>query len=292
MIIRLQNIGFAVENVTTTWNLFRKLFGLEGWQEPADVTAGIERAVCMPYPNDCALYLMESKQESSPVAAYLSEKGPGLERLTFLTDDVREDFDRITSAGIPVAGEQVYSDTFGDRLFIERKHAFGMTIELRQPQAPVSFGTYRNPNGILGVQHIGTACRDIKAVAARFETILGSPLLGIRSDQHEGEQFDGWMETGNDYLILHPTQSWGQNARVRQFLDAKGEGLEHIAVEVADIRAAVRRVTAAGAAIQEHKIYTNREDGFEAFIFPEYTTGMTYELIEPHPDSRYYRHWR
>ncbi len=292
MIIRLQNIGFAVENVTTTWNLFRKLFGLEGWQDRADPTAGIDRAVCMPFPNDCALYLMESKEDRSPVAQFLAEKGPGLERLTFLTDDVQADYRRISAAGIPVAGGQVYSDAFGDRLFVERSQAFGMTIELRQVNNPVMFGSYKNPNGILGVQHIGTACRDIKAVAKRFEIILGVPMLGIRSDQHEGEQYDGWVETGNDYLILHPTQSWGHNARVHQFLDEKGEGLEHISVEVADIRAAVRRVTAAGAAIHEHKIYTNREDGFEAFVFPEFTSGMTYELIEPHPDSRYFRHCR
>ncbi len=292
MIIRLQKIGFAVRNVTETWNLFRTLFGFEGFQEPPDETAGIDRAVSLPFPNDCELYLMESRQTASPVAAYLAEKGPGLERLTFLTDDIHQDYERICQAGIPVVGDKIVADNFGKRLFIGREQAFGMTIELTQTNYPVRFGTYRNPNGILGVQHIGTACLDIQAVSKKFETILGKPMLGIRSDQHEGEQYDGWIETGNDHLILHPTQSWGENARVKHFIEAKGEGLEHISIEVADIRAAVRRVTSSGAAIHEHKIYTNREDGFEAFIFPEYTTGMTVELIEPHPDSRYFRHFR
>jgi 4-hydroxyphenylpyruvate dioxygenase-like putative hemolysin len=290
MIIRLQNIGFAVRNVTETWNLFRGLFGLEGWQEAPDETAGIERAVSMPFPNDCALYLMESKLSASPVGEYLAEKGPGLERLTFLSDDIHQDYDRISGAGIPVVADKIIADQFGKRIFIERNQAFGMTIELRQPNHPVNFGAYCNPNGILGIQHIGTACLDIHAVSKKLETILGKPMLGIRSDQHESEQYDGWIEPGNDHLILHPTQSWGENARVRHFIEGKGEGLEHISIEVADIRAAVRRVTSCGAAIHENKIYTNREDGFEAFIFPEYTTGMTVELIEPHPDSRYYRH--
>jgi 4-hydroxyphenylpyruvate dioxygenase-like putative hemolysin len=97
------------------------------------------------------------------------------------------------------------------------------------------------------------------------------------------------IEPGNDRLWLHVTESWGENARVRQFLDEKGEGLEHICVEVDDIRDAVVRVTDAGVPLFNHKIYTNRPDGFEAFVYPEHSTGVTVELIEPYPTSRGYR---
>ncbi|MBI9043794.1 MAG: VOC family protein [Anaerolineaceae bacterium] len=292
MIIRLQNIGFAVENAHKTWQLFRTLFGLEGWQSEADPTAGITRSVCMPFPNDMNLYLMESKDPESAISQYIVEKGPGLERLTFISDNIREEFERIKAAGIPMVDGKILEDSYGERIFISRKYALGMTIEITQPHESIDFGTYSNPAGICGVQHIGTAVNDIKAAERFYKDVLGIRMEGIRSDQHEGEQFDGWLETGNEFFILHPTQSWGENARVRHFIEEKGEGLEHIAIEVQDIRAAVRRVTACGVPINEGKIYTNREDGFEAFIFPEHTTGSTIELIEPHPDSRYYRFHR
>jgi hypothetical protein len=111
----------------------------------------------------------------------------------------------------------------------------------------------------------------------------------LRTDQHGGEQKDVMIEPGNDRLWLHVTESWGENARVRQFLDEKGEGLEHLCIEVADIREAVLRVTGQGVPIFDHKIFTNRPDGFEAFVYPEHTTGVTIELIEPYPTSRGYR---
>ncbi len=290
MILRLHQIGFAVQNAHETWQIFRKLFGLEGWNEDEDPVAGIERSVCLPFPNDCELCLMESHDPASPIAQFLAEKGPGLERLVFLSDSIKEDYQRVRQAGIPVQGDMIHSDVLGERIIIPRSYAFGMTIELLQPEDVVAFGSTRPFGGILGVNHIGTAVHDIHAVLKFYENVLRLKPLGVRSDQHQGEQLDSWLETGNDGLILHPTQSWGENARVRQFIEAKGEGLEHIAIEVADIRAAVRRVTASGVPIHDGKIYTDREDGFEAFIFPEHTTGMTVELIEPHPTSRYYRH--
>jgi len=94
---------------------------------------------------------------------------------------------------------------------------------------------------------------------------------------------------GNDRLWLHVTESWGENARVYNFLRSSGEGLEHLCIEVEDIRHAVKRVTDTGTPVFEHKIFTNRPDGFEAFIYPEHTTGVTIELIEPYPTSRGYR---
>ncbi len=68
-----------------------------------------------------------------------------------------------------------------------------------------------------------------------------------------------------------------------------GEGLEHICIEVDDIREAVKRVTGTGTPFFDHKIFTNRPDGFEAFVYPEYSTGVTVELIEPYGTSREYR---
>ena len=68
-----------------------------------------------------------------------------------------------------------------------------------------------------------------------------------------------------------------------------GEGLEHLCLEFRDIRDAVKQVRSAGVPLYENKIYLDRDDGFEAFIYPEHMHGVTIELIEPYATSRGYR---
>jgi catechol 2,3-dioxygenase-like lactoylglutathione lyase family enzyme len=191
---------------------------------------------------------------------------------------------------VPLPDEALSDTGQGRRFALPGDHLNGVTVELLQP-APGSwdFSSPDGSSGVLGLQHIGVAVRDLAAVASRFEGLFDLPARELRTDQHGGEQKDVMIEPGNDRLWLHVTESWGQNARVRQFLDATGEGLEHLCIEVADIRDAVIRVTGQGVPIFEHKIFTNRPDGFEAFVYPEHTTGVTVELIEPYPTSRGYR---
>jgi methylmalonyl-CoA/ethylmalonyl-CoA epimerase len=139
------------------------------------------------------------------------------------------------------------------------------------------------------LQHIGVGVRDLQATVVQFDVLFEMRAKNLRTDQHDGEQKDVMIEPGNDRLWLHITESWGENARVRRFLDRVGEGLEHLCIEVDDIRHAVNRVTGMGVPLFDDKIFTNRPDGFEAFIYPEYTSGVTIELIEPYPTSRGYR---
>jgi len=42
-------------------------------------------------------------------------------------------------------------------------------------------------------------------------------------------------------------------------------------------------------ALYQNKIYLDREDGFEAFVYPQHLHGVTIELIEPYASSRGYR---
>jgi methylmalonyl-CoA/ethylmalonyl-CoA epimerase len=172
---------------------------------------------------------------------------------------------------------------------IPSEFVLGITIELIQKkQQPVDYHREANRSHVLGLQHIGVAVTDLEEACDRFKKLFDLEARGLRTDQHGGEQKDAMIEPGNDRLWLHLTQSWGSNARVRQFLEENGPGLEHICIEVCDIREAVCRVTGRGVPIHDHRIYTNREDGFEAFVYPEHAS-VTVELIEPFPTSRGYR---
>ena len=290
MITRLQHVGFAVRNVDQTRRVFRDLFGLESRSEEADPLVGVHKAASIPLPNACSIYVMESSDPDSSVYRYLQEKGPGLERIVLLTDDIQEDYERIRNAGIQLAGDTLAQTAAGDRLMVPAEYVFGITVELIQSSDPTCYsGEQPNRSGVLGLQHIGVAAPNLDELGEVFKKLFDLEMQGFRTDQHGGEQRDAIIEPGNDRLCLHCVESSEPTTRVRKYLEEKGPGLEHICIEVSDIREAVLRVTGRGVPIHDHKIFTNREDGFEAFVYLEHTTGVTVELIEPFPTSRGYR---
>jgi catechol 2,3-dioxygenase-like lactoylglutathione lyase family enzyme len=290
MILRLLYIGFAVEDVDETRRTFKTLIGLPSECMAPDPFLGTDKGARMPFPNDCWLYAMESGQPDSHVTQFLAARGPGLERAAFQTDDIEEAFERARGAGLALEDDALVDTPTGRRFVVPAERLSGVTVEVIEP-APGAWplDMPANINGVLGLQHIGVAVRDLEQTCEQFGRILDLNASDLRTDQHGGEQKDIMIEPGNDRLWFHVTQSWGENARVHQFLEEKGEGLEHLCIEVADIRTAVNRVTGAGVPLFNHKIFTNRPDGFEAFIYPEHSTGVTIELIEPYPTSRGYR---
>lgn len=290
MILELLYVGFAVEDADHTRRTFRDLFGLSGERMDGDAFLGTDKGARIPFGNECWLYVMQSSNPDSHVHRYLAERGPGLERVAFLSDDADADFERAQQAGLPLTKEDLVDTPSGRRFEIPAQYVNGVTVEVCQPTSGAWDWTgVDSSSGVLGLQHIGVAVRNLEAACTAFAQFVDLKAHDLRTDQHGGEQKDVMIEPGNDRLWLHITQSWGENARVRQFLDEKGEGLEHLCIEVEDIRRAVTRVTGRGVPIFEHKIFTNRPDGFEAFVYPEHTTGVTIELIEPYPTSRGYR---
>jgi methylmalonyl-CoA/ethylmalonyl-CoA epimerase len=293
MIYRLLYVGFAAESLDATQQAFRALFGLPGERLPPDPFLGTDKGARLAFPNECWLYVMESQQPDSPLCQFIDRRGPGLERIAVLSDDIEAEFARVQRCGVPLDDGGPVETPSGRRFFVPGEYVSGVGVEVIQP-APSAweFDAPANTSGVLGLQHIGVAVQDLDSACDAFARLFDLQAGELRTDQHDGEQKDIMIEPGNDRLWLHVTESWGENARVRQFLDEKGEGLEHLCIEVDDIRHAVNRVTGQGVPIFDHKIFTNRPDGFEAFVYPEHTTGVTIELIEPYPTSRGYREQR
>lgn len=271
----------------------RDLIGLPGERMAPDPFLKTDKGARIAFPNGCWLYAMSSQQPESPIYQFVQQRGPGLERVTFLSDDIEAEFRRVQQGGIALDDAALVDTPTGRRFAVPPQYLSGVTVEILEPHPEHwQFDAPANISGVLSLQHIGVAVRDLEATCTAFQKLFDLQAHNLRTDQHGGEQKDAMIEPGNDRLWLHVTQSWGKNARVRQFLDEKDEGLEHLCIEVDDIREAVKRVTGAGVPLFDHKIFTNRPDGFEAFIYPEHMGGFTVELIEPYPTSRGYRERR
>ncbi len=136
---------------------------------------------------------------------------------------------------------------------------------------------------IIRLQHIGVAVKDLDEACRRLEALFGLKARDFRENQGKGMQRDARVLLGNE-CWLHLVQNWDPESRVYKFLESHGEGLEHIALESDDIAGDVERVKAGGATVFQKRIF-DAPDGFEAFIYPEDTSGFTVELIQPHADS-------
>lgn len=288
MIVRTLYVGFAVESVDRTRRVFGDVFGLPGERMDPDPFLGTDKGARIALPNECWIYLMESHQGNSPIAGFIEEKGPGLERLAFLSDDIEAEFERVRQGGAQLSDDALVDTPLGRRFVVPAKYASGLRLELIQPEPGTwQIGAPDSISGILGLQHIGAAVKDLQAARDAFERLLDLHPAPIVHEKHLS------FAPGNDYHWIDIAErKRGQDDRLGKFLEEKGEGLEHLSFEVRDIREAVKRATGAGAAIHDHKIYTNRPNGFEAFIYPEHTTGTTVELIEPYPTSPGYRERR
>ena len=139
---------------------------------------------------------------------------------------------------------------------------------------------------MLRVQHIGMVVKDLHASCAQFRNALGLEAIDFRDDQGQGMQLDARILLGNE-CWLHLVENWNPESRVNQFLQEKGEGLEHISLETDDIEGDVEHLRKIGIPIWEDTIF-DANDGYEAFVFPDQLPGLTIELIQSHDRSWFY----
>ncbi len=291
MIVRLHHVGLAVESLAATCETYERLFGLKAVDYRNDQGKGFQLDARIMLPNECWLHVVQNWNPESRVNRFLRSHGEGLEHIALETNDIEADVAHLRKIGVPLFQDEIFNANDGYEAFVYPEHGIGFTVELIQPhKTSWAFDASKlsNPN-VLGLQHIGVAVKDAVQAGRRFEELFGLPATNLRTDQHYGTQRDVMINTGNDRMWLHVVASEDPENRVTQFMSRHGEGLEHLSIEVADIREAVKRVKAAGVPLHLHKIYLDREDGFEAFVYPEHNHGVTVELIEPYPTSRGYR---
>lgn len=130
---------------------------------------------------------------------------------------------------------------------------------------------------IQGVHHIGLLVRDARAAAERFGALglevtawedYGPGLLRIGFIPLEGAMLE----------LIEPLTADGFNA---DWLRERGEGIQHIALQVDDIHAAVEVLKARGVALQDDAPRRGARDTLIAFLAAEMTGGFLVELTQP-----------
>ena len=124
------------------------------------------------------------------------------------------------------------------------------------------------------IHHIAIAVRDLDTALAFYQDGLGLKMTERREVPEEGVEI-AFLPTGqaHDCGEIELLQPLGAESSVARFLEKRGEGLHHICLGVADIKAAVERLQAAGARMLSDEPRVNEHGTRYIFVHPRAVVG-------------------
>jgi methylmalonyl-CoA/ethylmalonyl-CoA epimerase len=127
------------------------------------------------------------------------------------------------------------------------------------------------------IAHLGLAVNNLDAPQKLYGEHLGLKLTGeeVVETQKVKVSFIKVGETSLELLL--PT---APESPVAKFLESKGEGFHHLALEVEDIHAAVAELKAAGVRLIDETPREGAHGTLVAFLHPKATYGVLLELVQ------------
>lgn len=127
------------------------------------------------------------------------------------------------------------------------------------------------------VEHIGIAVKDLAISVPLFEKLLNSSCY--KTEMVENEKVNtAFFKTGGTKVEL--LESTDPNGVIAKFIERKGEGLHHIAFEVADINTEMKRLQDEGFILLSDKPKKGADNKLVCFLHPKGTNGVLVELCQ------------
>ena len=126
-------------------------------------------------------------------------------------------------------------------------------------------------------EHIGIAVKELATSIPLFEKLLNSPCY--KTEMVESENVNtAFFQKGETKIEL--LESTDPNGVIAKFIERKGEGLHHIAFEVADISTEMKRLQAEGFTLLSDKPRKGADNKLVCFLHPKGTNGVLIELCQ------------
>lgn len=125
------------------------------------------------------------------------------------------------------------------------------------------------------IEHIGIAVKSLSNSVPLFEKLLNSQ--SYKTELVESEKVNtAFFKTGNTKIEL--LESIDTNGVIARFIQKKGEGLHHIAFEVADMEAEIERLKTEGFVLLNEIPKPGADNKLVCFLHPKSTNGVLIEL--------------
>lgn len=127
------------------------------------------------------------------------------------------------------------------------------------------------------INHLGVATKSIGEALKFWGDALG--LENIHTETVEDQKVRvAMLPVGESRIeLLEPT---GDDSPISKFLEKRGGGIHHIAVEVEDIEASLAKLKSVGARLIDERPRIGAEGCLVAFVHPSSTGGVLLELVQ------------
>ena len=126
-------------------------------------------------------------------------------------------------------------------------------------------------------QHIGIAVKNLSVSIPLFEKLFGTTCYKTETVESEKVK-TAFFRQGETKIEL--LESLTEDGVIAKYLEKKGEGLHHIAFEVADIEAEMRRLSGEGFILLNEVPKKGADNKMVCFLHPKTTNGILIELCQ------------
>ena len=128
---------------------------------------------------------------------------------------------------------------------------------------------------MLKIEHIGIAVKELAISIPLFEKLLNSNCYKIETV--DGEQVNtAFFKKGETKIEL--LESSTADGVIAKYINKKGEGVHHIAFDVADIYTEMRRLKREGFILLNEHPKDGADNKLVCFLHPKGTNGVLIEL--------------
>lgn len=127
------------------------------------------------------------------------------------------------------------------------------------------------------IDHIGIAVESLEAAMPFYQTVLGLPLAGIEEVPEQKIRTAIFFSAEGRIELLESTDP---NGPIGKFLAKRGPGIHHMAIRVADVRAKLAELAAAGCELIDKEPKIGAGGHLIAFVHPKTTGGVLLELTQ------------
>ena len=128
------------------------------------------------------------------------------------------------------------------------------------------------------IGHIGIAVKDANAALKLYQEVLGLEPSHVETVESQKVKTVHIPVGDSSIELLESTSPEGV---VAKFIEKRGEGIHHIAIEVEDITSALAQMKANGFQLIDETPRPGAGNMLIAFVHPRSTNGVLMELCQP-----------
>ena len=130
------------------------------------------------------------------------------------------------------------------------------------------------------IDHIGIAVRSLDQALEFYRDALGAVPVHRTVVEQENVEAAVLLAGDGRIELLEPMS---EDSVIARFIERRGEGLHHLALQVDDIESAARAVRRSGRRLVVDRVKTGAEGYKYIFVHPMGTSGVLLELVQRNP---------